>query len=941
MNRLLKAAAALVCAVGLSVCAQAQMTTITATSIKMKGTAVAAGTVTFIPTNALGSPIPITAGGSLFDAQGFTAAITNGAIAGGFQVPDECTAAPTTPNTVLSYQIQVYNTATKSAFTLTKVAGVCGASWALDSYVPTQSAIVAPTGLLSGVTVPAHCSNTSIFYKQGSPSQTYNCVAGIYVPQSGSSGGATLPSTTNLLKGDNAGGALAAAPGTDYPTVASVTSAASVAAAAQSTANAALPKAGGVMTGALTLAADPSSNLQAATKQYVDAAAGAISTGTAVPKGRTGSAGANYYQAQPDGSIQQWISTGNVWVNQTTGVVTYAGAATLIGVTNDYEMNDGTGATTLADAVGSVPLTVNGGGAGGAPAWNGTNGLIFNATNNQYVAVPQSFWAQHSTYTFCANIASNSTGTISLLGQVGGAGIPGIMSDLYGSLQVNGAGGFQNTSTAIQPVDIGKTECYTVVSNGAGADQIWAGTAKLSMKNIMPTWSPATAGLGLGGFFHGTDATIYKFVAAIGTELPADVIQHNALVLSERIATATSQTVATVPSWYKSGSPFVECVGDSKTSGNNLLPNTYCYLLPTKLNMPGVVVLNAGTSGQLLSNYVNNGVLAQSANLVNQYTVVGYPAPPHFSGLYMGINDLQGGGTATALYTNFKQATKTLYSAGYKTIGITLTPSAAATSAVNVQRLSFNTSMTTGGQLDGLVDWANDLRMANPAYPQINGTVGQPGFGDSSPYYQDEALHESALGGAALSGRFMNMMNQLGEIGRGTNYTAAFGANVDIDMSLGHSQTLTLTGNVTTMKVINGNQGDTLDLTVCQDTTGGRTVPAIAVGSGATATVTSAGVETLTNGGSGYDSNYLPNFYVSGLTCTVYPAYLPTISTAGVITAITQVRAGAGCSGTGTVSVVPTEPVWNNFNTSGVNALAAGKCLAQHFVFDDKAQSIN
>ena len=42
------------------------------------------------------------------------------------------------------------------------------------------------------------------------------------------------------------------------------------AAAAQTTANAALPKSGGTMTGALTLSGDPTGNLQAATKQYVD-----------------------------------------------------------------------------------------------------------------------------------------------------------------------------------------------------------------------------------------------------------------------------------------------------------------------------------------------------------------------------------------------------------------------------------------------------------------------------------------------------------------------------------------------------------------------------------------------------------------------------------------------------------------------------------------------
>lgn len=44
--------------------------------------------------------------------------------------------------------------------------------------------------------------------------------------------------------------------------------------AAQTTANAALPSAGGTLTGPLALAADPTTALQAATKQYVDANAG-------------------------------------------------------------------------------------------------------------------------------------------------------------------------------------------------------------------------------------------------------------------------------------------------------------------------------------------------------------------------------------------------------------------------------------------------------------------------------------------------------------------------------------------------------------------------------------------------------------------------------------------------------------------------------------------
>lgn len=54
---------------------------------------------------------------------------------------------------------------------------------------------------------------------------------------------------------------------------------AAAAAAAQSTANAALPKAGGTMTGAIELAADPVSAMQPATKQYADSIAAASAAG--------------------------------------------------------------------------------------------------------------------------------------------------------------------------------------------------------------------------------------------------------------------------------------------------------------------------------------------------------------------------------------------------------------------------------------------------------------------------------------------------------------------------------------------------------------------------------------------------------------------------------------------------------------------------------------
>lgn len=68
--------------------------------------------------------------------------------------------------------------------------------------------------------------------------------------------------------------------------------------AAQTTANAALPRAGGTMTGAIVLAGDPTLALQAASKQYVDARAG-----TTNPAPRVVTAAGNVTVAAADGLI--------------------------------------------------------------------------------------------------------------------------------------------------------------------------------------------------------------------------------------------------------------------------------------------------------------------------------------------------------------------------------------------------------------------------------------------------------------------------------------------------------------------------------------------------------------------------------------------------------------------------------------------------------------
>ncbi|MGI4940929.1 MAG: hypothetical protein ACRYHQ_10280 [Janthinobacterium lividum] len=109
-----------------------------------------------------------------------------------------------------------------------------------------------------------------------------------------------------------------------------------------------LPKAGGTMTGTLTLAADPTSALQAATMQYVLAHVGAGTTGATGAAGATGATG-------PQGPIGL---TGAAGATGTTGAKGDTGAQGPIGLTG---ATGATGATGQQGAVGPA-----GSGSGGS-----------------------------------------------------------------------------------------------------------------------------------------------------------------------------------------------------------------------------------------------------------------------------------------------------------------------------------------------------------------------------------------------------------------------------------------------------------------------------------------------------------------------------------------------------------------------------------------------
>ncbi|GAA3760759.1 LamG domain-containing protein [Terriglobus aquaticus] len=142
----------------------AQSTTVTASNLKIGGSPITAGTVTIVPQDAYGHAIAFTGGdGSFNGPQPFSAAITNGAIAPGFTVPDQSLSTATTPNTPLWYAVTITNTLTRASFSYTlPPSTVVGSTFALDTYKATQFA-GALTGTTNATSLPSSlwCSTGS------------------------------------------------------------------------------------------------------------------------------------------------------------------------------------------------------------------------------------------------------------------------------------------------------------------------------------------------------------------------------------------------------------------------------------------------------------------------------------------------------------------------------------------------------------------------------------------------------------------------------------------------------------------------------------------------------------------------------------------------------------------------------------------------------------
>lgn len=262
---------ALASAALLAVPAFSQMTPITAAHIQIGGVPVAAGKVFFTPVDITGTPITVSIGGAGgIEAYGaYAGKIVAGAIVGvlnpdgttggTYQVPDACLASPSN----FLYTAQIVNTGVTPNVTLpamVKIPNVCGSGFSLDAFAP--PAIGSVTQIIQqsqGTTVPGSCVMPSTFAQIVSGALiSYNlCVGTHYVQLAGATVTATGMQAAVSAQSGCGSGTNPWVPATDTCPVPPY-----------------LPLAGGTMTGPIVLPADPTTNLQAATKQYVDAHAG-------------------------------------------------------------------------------------------------------------------------------------------------------------------------------------------------------------------------------------------------------------------------------------------------------------------------------------------------------------------------------------------------------------------------------------------------------------------------------------------------------------------------------------------------------------------------------------------------------------------------------------------------------------------------------------------
>ena len=406
MNRLLKAAAALLCAFGLSIpfaaSSDAQMTNVTAaaSSLKMNGAVISTGTVAFTAVDLNGTPIAfVTGGGGLNSPGAFTCAISAGALSG-CSVPDAALASP--PN--FHYLVQISDTSVGNPtsgkqFSLQGVAGITGTTWALDHYgPPAQTTNIASIQASGGPSNPTGSCAGPAIYTNTTTGAAFDCANGVWVALATGGSGSGITALTGDCAASGTGSAAITCTktggvsfGTAAITNSSAYDAAGAAAAAQSAAITASDTAGaaaavqaaftntqtagaGGVTAHTFVMPDASSPTR-----YITATAGTAGSG---PAYTTAAAGATFrlqdplatWQVLADGAI----AAGDIVVGSTTT----PGYAHDSGFTSSASVSGQTrvaGVATVATTAAGQLVTIN-------PEGRGVRGALVDTLNGTTVS---------------------------------------------------------------------------------------------------------------------------------------------------------------------------------------------------------------------------------------------------------------------------------------------------------------------------------------------------------------------------------------------------------------------------------------------------------------------------------------------------------------------------------------------------------------------------
>ncbi len=353
------------------------LTTITAAHLSqnLTGAPLASGQLCLTPVNQNGVPAGFEANGVQYPPAQQCYPITNGAVSN-VLVPDTATAQPSG----LGFQVQVQNAAGTPLYNFAQPIYPTGATWSLDTWSPIVSALVtSPTVSYAASAPQGRCGvSPAIRY---TATAVYNCVNQIWVASSASSGTANaLP-----LNGGSMIGMLSLYADPTSPLQAATKQYVDWATAAASSAvqSASLPLSGGTVSGAIVLPADPTAALQASTKEYVDAAAAAAqsaATSASLPLAGGTLTGALTLPSDPTANLQaatkQYVDAhagGAASVTQASVADAFHSTTTVTNTVLSTTYNEGAAGATLA---GTKPATYTGPDTGwhfGDPsstAWN-------------------------------------------------------------------------------------------------------------------------------------------------------------------------------------------------------------------------------------------------------------------------------------------------------------------------------------------------------------------------------------------------------------------------------------------------------------------------------------------------------------------------------------------------------------------------------------------